>query len=113
MKDAMTARRKAPADVSTRPDCPVGGPTRRFALSEIRTIPRRGLNRVEAAIYIGISPSKFDQLVADGRMPKPRRLDGRKLWDIRELDAAFDALGEETELADNTWNDFNQHSVKR
>jgi hypothetical protein len=29
-----------------------------------RTGPRRGLNRTEAADYIGISVSKFDQLVA-------------------------------------------------
>lgn len=33
-----------------------------------RPIPRRGLSRVEAAMYIGISPSKFDELRRDGRM---------------------------------------------
>jgi predicted DNA-binding protein (UPF0251 family) len=26
----------------------------------------RGLSRMEAAAYVGISPSKFDQLVTDG-----------------------------------------------
>ena len=30
------------------------------ALSDIRPIPRRGLSREEAAMYIGIFPSKFD-----------------------------------------------------
>ena len=59
------------------------------ALSEVRPIPRRGLSRDEAAMYVGISGAKFDQLVADGRMPGPRRIDGRKVWDLRALDIAF------------------------
>jgi hypothetical protein len=40
-------------------------------LSQIRPVPRRGLSRDEAAMYVGISPSKFDELLADGRMPSP------------------------------------------
>lgn len=56
------------------------------------TLPRRGLQRTEAAIYVGVSPSKFDELVRDGRMPLPKRVDGRNVWDIRGLDMAFDAL---------------------
>jgi predicted DNA-binding transcriptional regulator AlpA len=71
------------------------------ALSGLRPIPRRGLSRDEAAMYIGISPSKFDELVADGRMPRPVKIDNRKLWDIRHLDLAFDALPRET--APNSW----------
>src|ERR1700738_3124428 len=55
-------------------------------------LPRRGLSRVEAAMYVGISPCKFDQLIVDGRMPGPRRIDGRKVWDLRELDLCFDDL---------------------
>lgn len=54
--------------------------------------PPRGLSRVEAARYIGVGPSKFDQLVKDGRMPKPKRIDGRTIWDRIALDAAFSAL---------------------
>jgi len=54
---------------------------------------KRGYSRVEAAAYVGISPTKFDQLVADGRMPKAKQVDGRKVWDIRELDPAFEELG--------------------
>ena len=42
---------------------------RRSALSESRPVPRRGLSRYEAAMYLGISASKFDELVRDGRMP--------------------------------------------
>jgi predicted DNA-binding transcriptional regulator AlpA len=59
------------------------------------TAPRRGLHRTEAAVYVGVSPSKFDELVGDGRMPKPKRIDGRTVWDVRTLDIAFDALPDE------------------
>jgi predicted DNA-binding transcriptional regulator AlpA len=54
--------------------------------------PRRGLRRDEAALYVGVSGRKFDQMVADGRMPKPKRIDGCVVWDLRALDTAFDAL---------------------
>jgi predicted DNA-binding transcriptional regulator AlpA len=72
------------------------------ALSEARPVPRRGLSRDEAAMYIGISAGKFDELVADGRMPEPLKIDGRKIWDIRSLDLAFDALPRENPMP-NTW----------
>lgn len=54
--------------------------------------PRRGLRRVEAAAYVGISPTKFDDMVQDGRMPHPKRIDGAAVWDIHSLDDAFDEL---------------------
>lgn len=60
---------------------------------------KRGFSRTDAAAYIGVSPSKFDQLVVDGRMPKAKQIDGRKVWDVRELDPAFEELGS----ADHTW----------
>jgi predicted DNA-binding transcriptional regulator AlpA len=63
----------------------------------MRPVPRRGLSRVEAAMYIGISASKFDELVRDGRMPGPKRIDGRKVWDVRDLDMAFDALPDDND----------------
>ena len=36
------------------------------ALSEIRPLPRRGLSRDEAAMYIGISAAKFDENAGAG-----------------------------------------------
>jgi predicted DNA-binding transcriptional regulator AlpA len=72
------------------------------ALSEVRPVPRRGLSRDEAAMYIGISAAKFDELVTDGRMPAPVRIDARKVWDIRYLDLAFDALPRE-DPTPNSW----------
>jgi hypothetical protein len=56
-------------------------------------------------MYIGVSPTTFDKLVVDGRMP--RRIDGRKVWDIRSLDLHFDMLpiqGEASQSA-NSWAD--------
>jgi predicted DNA-binding transcriptional regulator AlpA len=41
---------------------------------------------------LAISPSKFDQLVQDGRMPKPLHIDKCAVWDVRDLDQAFGAL---------------------
>ena len=48
----------------------------------------RGLGRVEAASYIGVSPSLFDQMVKDGRMPSPKRINSRTIWDRFSLDGA-------------------------
>jgi predicted DNA-binding transcriptional regulator AlpA len=61
------------------------------------SLPPRGLNRVQAAAYIGVGVTKFDQMVADGRMPGPKRIDGRVLWDRYALDAAFGALPDDVD----------------
>ena len=57
-------------------------------------IEPRGLSRVEAAGYVGVSPSMFDTMVRDGRMPGPKRINSRVVWDRHRLDEAFDALPE-------------------
>jgi predicted DNA-binding transcriptional regulator AlpA len=62
----------------------------------------RGLSRPEAAAYVGVSPTLFDKAVAEAKMPKPFRLYGRVLWDIRKLDAAITALDTE-DGADDPW----------
>ena len=62
------------------------------AADRAATTLRRGLRRPEAATYIGVSPSLFDQLVDDGTMPKPFKIKPCTMWDIRDLDDAFDAL---------------------
>lgn len=68
------------------------------------SLPPRGLSRDLASLYIGISPGKFDQLVSDGRMPTPKRIDGRKLWDREALDLAFRALPDDGISEDqNPW----------
>lgn len=52
----------------------------------------RGLSRDEAARYVGVGTTKFDEMVADGRMPKPKRIDGRVVWDRLKVEAAFSDL---------------------
>lgn len=56
------------------------------------SLPPRGLSRAQAAAYVGVSSALFDELVADGRMPRPIRINSRVLWDRLQLDDAFAAL---------------------
>jgi hypothetical protein len=59
-----------------------------------------GLSREQVAELIGVSPTKLDQMIADGRMPKPKRIDGRRVWDSRKVILAFEALDGDGEAAD-------------
>jgi hypothetical protein len=68
-----------------------------------RPVPRRGLSRTEAAIYLGISPSKFDELRKDGRIGPAKCLDGRKLWGVEMLDEFFEALPSENHDLAEDW----------
>ena len=57
-------------------------------------------------MYWGVSPSKFDELVKDGRAPRPRLIDSRKVWDVIELDLTFDDLPrEDSPSITNSWAD--------
>lgn len=56
-------------------------------------LPPRLIAREASAAYACVSPNTFDDMVRDGRMPKPRMLGSKRLaWDVRELDAAIDVL---------------------
>jgi hypothetical protein len=74
-----------------------------IARSNTRPVPRRGLSREESAMYVGVSPSKFDEMRKDGRIGPPRLIDGRKVWDIYALDQAFDAFPVEDAEPDDGW----------
>ena len=70
------------------------------------TLAPRLIDRGAAAAYVCLSPNTFDDLVDRKLMPKPRRLGDKRLaWDVRELDAAADALPHdgETAGADDGW----------
>lgn len=43
----------------------------------------RGLSRADAAHYLDISPSKFDEMRKDVRAGPARMIDGRDVWDVR------------------------------
>lgn len=64
------------------------------------SLPPRGLSRAQAAAYIGVSASLFDQMVRDGRMPAAKRINGRVVWDRRRVDEMFDALDD---CGENPW----------
>ena len=70
---------------------------------DVLSIEPRGLNLVKAAAYVGVSTSLFEELVSDGRMPRPKRINSRTVWDRRGLDASFDALP--SKEGSNPWDD--------
>jgi predicted DNA-binding transcriptional regulator AlpA len=80
--------------------------TRQVALPP--TLAPRLIGREAAAAYVCVSPNMFDQMVEDGRMPRAKRLGGRRIaWDVRELDVAVDHLPVEAGgvATDETWSD--------
>ena len=64
---------------------------RGWRLVRLGILPR-GLDRTDSATYVGSSPGHFDKQVDDKIMPQPKLLGDKLVWDIRELDEAFDRL---------------------
>ena len=63
-----------------------------------------GLRREAAAEFVSVSVSKFDQLVADGRMPKPLHIDGVVAWDVEALINAWRRLRDQAAATEgNEW----------
>lgn len=58
-------------------------------MSSVEFSPR-GLRREDAAKYIGVSPSLFDRLRKEGKVPEPRDLFGLMVWDRSDLDRMFE-----------------------
>jgi predicted DNA-binding transcriptional regulator AlpA len=72
------------------------------------SLPPRLVSREVAAAYVCVSPNTFDQMVKEGRMPRPKSLGGRRVaWDVRALDQAVDVLPFEGDhcRTDDTWSD--------
>lgn len=67
------------------------------------SLPPRGLNRAQAAAYVGVSVGHFDKLVRDRLMPAAKELGGRLVWDRLELDQAFGTLPDKQEA--NPWDE--------
>ena len=63
----------------------------------------RGLKREQAAHYVGVGASLFDEMVTDGRMPPPKRINARVVWDRYQLDEAFEALPGDEQI--NPWDE--------
>jgi len=75
---------------------------------EINRFQCRGLRREDAAAYVGVSPSKFDDWVKRRLMPSPKRQDSVVVWDRFALDLAFGALPDSVEgnADDDLWKDL-------
>lgn len=56
------------------------------------TLNKLGYRRVQAADLIGVSPTTFDRLVKEGRMPRPCHVDGMTIWRGDDLVNAFNRL---------------------
>jgi hypothetical protein len=64
------------------------------------SLPPRLIGRDAAAAYVNASPNFFNDLVDRKVMPRPRILSQkRRAWDVRELDAATDALPHDGDAA--------------
>jgi hypothetical protein len=71
-----------------------------------QNLPPRLIGLEAAADYLDLSTSKFAALVKAGRAPSPRRMDGRRLFDVRDLDRFADSLPYEGAApGDETWAD--------
>lgn len=61
-----------------------------------QSLPRRGLSRQEAAVYVGVGEKLFTRLVRMGRAPQPKLIStGRSTlerWTIDQLDEFMDRL---------------------
>lgn len=91
---------------------PIDGRELKVARRLIPLAPR-GLQRESAAQYIGVSTSKFDDMVRDGRMPPAKRIDRRLVWDRHALDDAFDRLpsdGAPGDIDSNPWDAALSHA---
>jgi predicted DNA-binding transcriptional regulator AlpA len=104
----------------TRPRKPtLAGVARQTALPP--TLTPRLICRDDAAAYVCVSPNTFDKMIADGLMPRPRRLTERRLaWDLRQLDAAIDRLPIDGEAEadtdatdDHSWDDIDAQAKNK
>lgn len=68
--------------------------------------PPLGLNREEAAKHIGIGTTLFDEMVSDGRMPLPKCINTRRVWNRVAIEQAFSELPDDGAANDdNPWNE--------
>jgi hypothetical protein len=64
----------------------------------------RGLSRGQAATDIGVGTTLIDTMVSDGRMPPPKRINARTVWDRLALDFSFEKLDAEIpNIANDNW----------
>ena len=67
------------------------------------SLPPRGLSRVWSAAYVGVGTTLFDEMVEDGRMPAPKKINSKKIWDRVAIDEAFTELPSDEDA--NPWDE--------
>ena len=67
------------------------------------TYAPRGLRAEQAAVYLGMGRSKFLELVEADRLPKPKFIDGMRIWDRLALDIAFEEFDSVEEASPNSF----------
>jgi predicted DNA-binding transcriptional regulator AlpA len=77
------------------------------------SLPPRLVSAVQGAEFLNISTNKFYQLVGEGRLPRPVKIDRRNAWDVLDLHAAVDRMksdpvdaADEFAAADDGWEDI-------
>jgi hypothetical protein len=68
------------------------------ATFNIKVAPRRMLSKQEAALYCGLSASKFEALFPKGPTIMPT---GQKVYDIKALDTWLDSLDKSSPDSDD------------
>jgi predicted DNA-binding transcriptional regulator AlpA len=63
--------------------------------------PPRLMRAERAAAYLGFGVSFFLELVAEGRLPKPKRIKGVVAWDRLKLDAFVDDADDAAETVNS------------
>jgi hypothetical protein len=61
---------------------------------DVMAYPPRAMKAERAAAYLDMSRSKFLELVEAKRLPRPKIIDGIRVWDRLALDAAFNDFPE-------------------
>jgi hypothetical protein len=60
-----------------------------------------GLSLEEAARHVGIGTTKFEEMVQQGLMPRPKKIGTRRVWDRVALELAFRNLPDES--SESAW----------
>ena len=72
-------------------------------MAKVLSFPPRLMRAINAAAYLGMSETKFRELVHAGKIARPKRQDGLVSWDIRDLDAFADALPRDDDPDNDDW----------
>lgn len=71
-------------------------------MSDLFAYPPRFMGRSEAARYMGVGITTFDEMVNDGALPRPKRMKTKAVWDRVDLDLAATALPSDSRTVTET-----------